>query len=344
MSDNITPKTEGAVAAPKVEVKTANTLHLSSSPHFSLKMKTQYIMAAVLVALLPECIAGIVFFGWKALVTILVSVTSCVLFEFLFQLATKQKIVVSNLSAAVTGVLLALVCSPTVPWWMIVIASACAVIVAKGLFGGIGSNVFNPALTGRAVLVIAFPAAMGARWLEPHTIDAISSATTLSALKSGATDTIDYLQFFLGNRAGCIGETSILLILISFLFLLVCRIIDWRAPLAMVGTVAIGAFISGLVKTGTLSGAGNEVLINLLSGGLLFGATFMVTDYATTPVTKPGRLVFGFGCGLITFLIRRFGGYPEGVMFSILIMNAVAPFLNNLTDRMYGYGKKAGRR
>ena len=322
----------------------SNKIHLSSSPHFSFKLKTQYIMAGVLIALLPECIAGIVFFGWRALVTILVSVASCVLFEYLFQLATKQKIVVSNLSAAVTGVLLALVCPPTIPWWMIVIGAACAVIVAKGLFGGIGSNVFNPALTGRAVLFIGFPAAMGSRWLEPHTIDAISSATSLSQLKSGAIDSIDYLQFFLGNRAGCIGETSILLILISFIFLLATKIIDWRAPVTMVLTVIAGAFISGLAKTGTISGAGNEILINLLTGGLLFGATFMVTDYATTPVTKPGRLVFGFGCGLITFLIRRFGGYPEGVMFSILIMNAIAPFLNNLTVRMYGYGKKAGRR
>lgn len=322
----------------------SNKIHLSSSPHFSFKLKTQYIMAGVLIALLPECIAGIVFFGWRALVTILVSVASCVLFEYLFQLATKQKIVVSNLSAAVTGVLLALVCPPTIPWWMIVIGAACAVIVAKGLFGGIGSNVFNPALTGRAVLFISFPAAMGSRWLEPHTIDAISSATSLSQLKSGAIDSIDYLQFFLGNRAGCIGETSILLILISFIFLLATKIIDWRAPVTMVLTVIAGAFISGLAKTGTISGAGNEILINLLTGGLLFGATFMVTDYATTPVTKPGRLVFGFGCGLITFLIRRFGGYPEGVMFSILIMNAIAPFLNNLTVRMYGYGKKAGRR
>ena len=319
-------------------------IHLSSSPHFSLKMKTQYIMAAVLVALLPECIAGVVFFGWRALVTILVSVASCVLFEFLFQKITNQKVVISNLSAAVTGVLLALVCPPTIPWWMVVIGAACAIIVAKGLFGGIGSNVFNPALTGRAVLFISFPAVMGAKWLEPHTIDAISSATVLSGLKSGAVSSIDYAQYFFGNRAGCIGETSILLILISFAFLFVSRIIDWRAPLAMVLTVCCGAFISGLVKTGTLSGAGNEVLINLLTGGLLFGATFMVTDYATAPITKPGRLVFGFGCGLITFLIRRFGGYPEGVMFSILIMNAVAPFLNNLTVRMYGYGKKAGRR
>ena len=321
-----------------------NTIHLSSSPHFSFKMKTQYIMAAVLIALLPEAIAGIVFFGWRALLTILVSVASCVLFEYLFQKATKQKVVISNLSAAVTGLLLALVCPPTIPWWMVVIGSACAIIIAKGLFGGIGSNVFNPALTGRAVLFISFPSVMGARWLEPHTVDAISSATVLSSLKSGAVDSIDYLQYFLGNRAGCIGETSILLILISFIFLLAARIIDWRAPLTMVLTVVLGAFISGLAKSGSLSGAGNEILINLLTGGLLFGATFMVTDYATTPVTKPGRLVFGTGCGLITFLIRRFGGYPEGVMFSILIMNAIAPFLNNLTVRMYGYGKKAGRR
>ena len=321
-----------------------NTIHLSSSPHFSFKMKTQYIMAAVLIALLPEAIAGIVFFGWRALLTILVSVASCVLFEYLFQKATKQKVVISNLSAAVTGLLLALVCPPTIPWWMVVIGSACAIIIAKGLFGGIGSNVFNPALTGRAVLFISFPSVMGARWLEPHTVDAISSATVLSSLKSGAVDSIDYLQYFLGNRAGCIGETSILLILISFIFLLAARIIVWRAPLTMVLTVILGAFISGLAKSGSLSGAGKEILINLLTGGLLFGATFMVTDYATTPVTKPGRLVFGAGCGLITFLIRRFGGYPEGVMFSILIMNAIAPFLNNLTVRMYGYGKKAGRR
>lgn len=321
-----------------------NTIHLSSSPHFSFKMKTQYIMAAVLIALLPEAIAGIVFFGWRALLTILVSVASCVLFEYLFQKATKQKVVISNLSAAVTGLLLALVCPPTIPWWMIVIGSACAIIIAKGLFGGIGSNVFNPALTGRAVLFISFPSVMGARWLEPHTVDAISSATVLSSLKSGAVDSLDYLQYFLGNRAGCIGETSIILILISFIFLLAARIIDWRAPLTMVLTVVLGAFISGLAKSGSLSGAGKEILINLLTGGLLFGATFMVTDYATTPVTKPGRLVFGAGCGLITFLIRRFGGYPEGVMFSILIMNAIAPFLNNLTVRMYGYGKKAGRR
>lgn len=322
-------------------------LHLSSSPHFSAGFKTQYIMAAVLLAMLPECIYGVVIFGWRALVTILVSVASCVFFEFIFQKITKQKVRINNLSACVTGVLLALVSPSTVPWWVIVIGAAVAIIVAKGLFGGIGSNVFNPALTGRAFLFLSFPVIMGAQWAAPGAgIDAVSSATTLSAIKTGLvnTENFEYLKFFLGNRAGCIGETSILLILISFLFLLVTKVIDWRAPFAMVGTVAVCTFIASIISTGNAATAGKEVLMYLLTGGLIFGATFMVTDYATAPVTKPGRLIFGFGCGLITFLIRRFGGYPEGVMFSILIMNSVAPFLNNFTVRMYGYGKKGNRR
>ena len=313
-------------------------LFVSSSPHFNFKCSTQMIMGTVLIALLPEIIMGIVLFGFAALIRILVSVASCVLFEFLFQKVTKQKIVIANLSACVTGVMMALVCPPTAPVWMFVVGAAVAMIVAKGLFGGIGSNVFNPALTGRAFMFLSFPAAMGACWMTPKTlggsIDAISSATTLSAIKAGTFLIEDgtLWQYFLGNRAGCIGETSILLILISFAFLALAHIIDWRAPVAMVGTVALCSLI-----------AGENVAMSLMTGGLMFGATFMVTDYATAPITKKGRLVFGFGCGLITFLIRKFGGYPEGVMFSILIMNSVAPFLNNLTARKYGYGKKAGR-
>lgn len=313
-------------------------LFVSSSPHFNLKCSTQMIMGTVLVALLPEIIMGIVLFGLAALIRILVSVASCVLFEFLFQKVTKQKIVIANLSACVTGVMMALVCPPTAPVWIFVVGAAVAIIVAKGLFGGIGSNVFNPALTGRAFMFLSFPAAMGASWMTPKTLggslDAISSATTLSAIKAGSFVIEDgtLWQYFIGNRAGCIGETSVLLILISFAFLALARIIDWRAPVAMVGTVALCSLI-----------AGENVAMSLMTGGLIFGATFMVTDYATAPITKKGRLVFGFGCGLITFLIRKFGGYPEGVMFSILIMNSVAPFLNNLTARKYGYGKKAGR-
>ena len=217
---------------------------------------------------------------------------------------------------------------------MVVLGALVAMVVAKGLFGGIGSNVFNPALTGRAFMFISFPAAMGACWFNPE-IDAVSGATILSQIKNGAvTATPDlYMQYFLGNRAGCIGETSILLILISFAFLALIHVIDWRAPLAMVATTAFFTLVTG-----------GDVLLALLTGGLLFGATFMVTDYATAPLTGYGRLVFGFGCGLITFLIRKLGGYPEGVMFSILIMNCFTPFLNNLTRRMYGYGKKGNRR
>ncbi len=315
----------------------SNKIHVSSSPHFNLKCNTTMIMGTVLFALLPEIIMGIVLFRWAALIRILVSVASCVLFEFCFQKMTKQKVVIGNLSACVTGVMMALVSPPTAPVWIFVVGAAVAMIVAKGLFGGIGSNVFNPALTGRAFMFLSFPAAMGASWLTPKTIstvDAISSATTLSAMKAGtfAVEQGTYWQYFIGNRAGCIGETSTLLILISFAFLALAHIIDWRAPVAMVGTVAICSCI-----------AGENVAMALMTGGLMFGATFMVTDYATAPLTKKGRLIFGFGCGLITFLIRRLGGYPEGVMFSILIMNSVAPFLNNLTARKYGYGKKAGR-
>ena len=315
----------------------SSKIHVSSSPHFNLKCNTTMIMGTVLVALLPEIIMGIVLFGVAALIRILVSVASCVCFEYLFQKVTKQKIVIGNLSACVTGVMMALVSPSTAPVWMFVVGAAVAMIVAKGLFGGIGSNVFNPALTGRAFMFLSFPAAMGASWMAPKivaAVDAVSSAPTLPPIKAGtfAVEQGTYWQYFIGNRAGCIGETSTLLILISFAFLALAHIIDWRAPVAMVGTVAICSCI-----------AGEDVAMALMTGGLMFGATFMVTDYATAPLTKKGRLVFGFGCGLITFLIRKFGGYPEGVMFSILIMNSVAPFLNNLTARKYGYGKKAGR-
>lgn len=311
-----------------------NKIHLSSSPHFTEGLSTQKVMLTVIISMLPECIAGVMFFGAAALVRIIVSVASCVAFEGLYQKITKQKIRISNLSAVVSGILLALVIPSTTPVWMVVLGALVAMVVAKGLFGGIGSNVFNPALTGRAFMFISFPAAMGACWFNPE-IDAVSGATILSQIKNGAvTATPDlYMQYFLGNRAGCIGETSILLILISFLFLFSTHIIDWRAPVAMVATTALCTLLSG-----------GDVLLALLTGGLLFGATFMVTDYATAPLTGYGRLVFGFGCGLITFLIRKLGGYPEGVMFSILIMNCFTPFLNNLKRRMYGYGKKGNRR
>ncbi len=337
-----------------------NKLHLSSSPHFKSSWTTQKIMLTVLICMLPECAAGVYFFGIRALVTILTSVASCILFEALFQIITKQEVVIKNLSAAVTGVLLALVLPSTTPVWMTVLGAFVAVVIAKGLFGGIGSNVFNPALTGRAVLFISFPAVLGASWLNPQAdinkwsfaqtslknLDAVSSATVLSQIKAGTFQANKeiWITYLFGNRSGCIGETAIVLILLSFLILVAGKIIDWRAPLGMVFTAALATFLESLVKNHQLVLAASDVITCLLTGGLLFGATFMITDYATAPVTKWGRFIFGCGAGLITFLIRSFGNYPEGVMFSILIMNAIAPFLNNITGRKYGYGKKGHRR
>ena len=304
-----------------------NEIYLSSSPHFSDKSSTSGIMLAVVIALLPLCVYGVILFGLPALVTIIVSTACCVVFEMLFQMATKQTITIKDCSAIVTGILLALVLPPTTPIWMTMLGSAFSIIVAKSFFGGLGANIFNPALVGRAFMFVSFPSELGATWLQPGA-DAISSATVLSTIKAGsfAANSDTYIKYFLGNRAGCIGETSIILILLAFIYLFVTRIIDGKATISMVATVALATWISG-----------GDVVMALISGGLLFGAVFMVTDYATTPVTSWGRIAFGIGCGLITFLIRKFGGYPEGVMFSILIMNAVTPFLNKLTSRKYGY-------
>ena len=304
-----------------------NEIYLSSSPHFSDKSSTSGIMLAVVIALLPLCVYGVILFGIPALVTIIVSTACCVVFEMLFQMATKQTITIKDCSAIVTGILLALVLPPTTPIWMTMLGSAFSIIVAKSFFGGLGANIFNPALVGRAFMFVSFPSELGATWLQPGA-DAISSATVLSTIKAGsfAANSDTYLKYFLGNRAGCIGETSIILILLAFIYLFVTRVIDGKATISMVATVALATWISG-----------GDVVMALISGGLLFGAVFMVTDYATTPVTSWGRIAFGIGCGLITFLIRKFGGYPEGVMFSILIMNAVTPFLNKLTSRKYGY-------
>lgn len=328
-----------------------NSIYLSSSPHFSRGLSTRGIMLAVIIALLPEFVYGVILFGIKALVNVLVSVASAVAFEALFQFLCRKKVSVDDCSAVVTGLLLGLSCPASVPVWMIILGAMVAVVVAKGLFGGLGANVFNPALIGRAFLFVSFPTVMGAQWIVPaissvDAADAVSSATVMSRVSSGALSvTPDVVkEFFFGRMAGCIGETSVILILLSFIFLLVIGVIDWRAPAAMAGTVAAGSFILALVKTGSCSDAFIKMLSEICAGGLMFGAVFMITDYSTAPVTKPGRLVFGFGAGLITFLIRNFGGYPEGVMFSILIMNAVAPFLNNLTCRKYGYGKKASAR
>lgn len=300
------------------EVKRMN-LFVSPHPHFSQGLTTKKIMLTVCASLLPLCVWGVYLFGIRALITILVSVAACIAFDFLYKRVTKRGGPGTDGSAIVTGLLLAMVLPPAIPVWMTILGALFAIVAAKEFFGGLGANVFNPALSGRAMLFISFPAAMTS-WVAPF--DGVSGATVLSG------KAVSYVDMFIGREAGCIGESSALLILIAFGALLALKIIDWRAPVAMVAVVAVCTIISG-----------NDVTEQVLSGGLLFGAVFMTTDYTTSPVTRGGRLVFGAGCGLITFLIRQFGGYPEGVMFSILIMNIVSPFLNNIIPKKYGYVK-----
>jgi electron transport complex protein RnfD len=298
-------------------------------------------MFVVVLTLLPLAAYGVWLFGVPALVTIVASVASTVIFESLFRLVIKQDVRAGDFSAVITGLLLALVLPPTTPVWMTVLGALFAVVVAKEFFGGLGANVFNPALSGRAFLLISFATPL-TTWIAPHSVDGMSTATPLSFIKptEGAVMTASaiaeklglssdlalYWKLFIGERAGCIGEGAIFYILIVGVILAVTKIIDWRAPVAMVVTAVAVTSLAGI-----------DPLLTLLSGGLLFGAVFMATDYATTPVTPSGRLIFGAGCGLIASLIRLFGGYPEGVMFSILIMNALVPFLNKIITRKYGW-------
>lgn len=328
-----------------------NEIYLSSSPHFGSPITPKHVMFVVIAALLPVAAYGVWLFGIPALMTILVAVASTVVSEAAFRRIIKEDVRVGDLSAVVTGLLLAMVLPPSTPLWMTALGGAFAIVVAKEFFGGLGANVFNPALTGRAFLFISFAVPM-TTWTAPRVlagaaapvVDAMSAATPLSFIKPGeaailsAVEIADkaglasafdlYKSYFLGLRAGCIGEGAIFLILLAFAVLVLTKVIDWRAPVAMVATTVAVTAIAGI-----------DPVLTLLSGGLLFGATFMVTDYATSPVTPYGRLLFGAGCGLITALIRVFGGYPEGVMFSILIMNMIVPFLNKIIVKKYGWVK-----
>jgi electron transport complex protein RnfD len=334
-------------------------LLLSSSPHINSPVFTRSLMANVLIALAPTAIFGVVLYGVPALLTILVSVASAVAAEALFRTLIGKEIRVGDLSAAVTGLLLALVIPPGTPLWMTALGAVFAVVVAKEFFGGLGANVFNPALIGRAFLLMSFPAAITS-WTIPETfsrglVDGASSATPLGIVKlsldggrsffealsevganftaSGLAAAGDYWTvvktLFLGNHGGCIGESSGLLILLGGLYLLITKTIDWRAPASMAAAAVLASLTLGL-----------DPLFTLLGGGLLFGALFMATDYVTAPVSAVGKLLFGFGAGIITVLIRKWGNYPEGVSYGILIMNALTPFLNRLLQKKYGFVPK----
>lgn len=303
---------------------------VSSSPHIREKSTVQTMMMDVLIALLPATFAGIYFFKFRALLVILVSVLSCVGFEYLWQRLTKQKITILDLSAAVTGLLLAFNLPASVPLWIPVIGSAFAIIIVKQFFGGVGQNIMNPALAGRAFLLASWPVQM-TNW----TVDGVSAATALGILKEGTGTLPTLMNVFIGNVGGTIGETSALALLLGGAYLLVKRIISWHIPGVYIGTVFVLTLVLG--RNGFMSG---NALYELFVGGLMLGAFFMATDYTTSPITKKGQIIFALGCGVLTSVIRIYGGYPEGVSYSLLIMNLFVPLIDKYTNpRVFGGAK-----
>ena len=302
-------------------------LRLSIAPHIRSGETTSRLMLNVIIALVPCAIAGIYNFGMDALVVLAVSMITAVAAEYLFQVITRRPVRVGDLSALVTGMILGLNLPPSAPWWMAMVGSAFAIIIVKELFGGIGCNFMNPALTARAVLLASWPVFMTTfvnptYWAEG--VDAVATATPLAAGGAGALD------LFLGRIPGSIGEVSKVMILVGLAFLLITRTISWRIPVIMV------------VTTGLLSWAfGSDPLAAVLSGGLMFGAVFMATDYTTSPMTAKGQILYAVGCGLIVAVIRAFGNYPEGVTYGILVMNIVTPLIDKyVRNRVYGHGKE----
>ena len=310
-------------------------LTVASSPHIASPIDTRNLMRDVLIALVPAMVFGVVFFGPRALVATIVSVIACEFFEWAYRKIMKKSTVNGDLSAAVTGVLLAFVCAPTLPYWMLVIGDFFAIVVVKQLFGGLGKNFLNPALAGRAFLMLCYPVAM-TTWVVPGIggdvwaniigntttmsgADVVTGATPLSVdfMHSGVLPDVSIGEAFVGQVGGCIGEISALALLAGGLYLIARGVIRARIPVAYIATVAVLTFIFPM--------GGNDRLTwmayQLFTGGLFLGAFFMATDYVTSPVTKKGEVIYGIGCGLLTVFIRYFGGYPEGVSYSILIMN-----------------------
>lgn len=321
---------------------------LSSSPHVRHADSTRTIMRDVLLALLPALGGAVWFFGLRALVLALVSVAGCVFFEWFYRRLMHLDGTVGDLSAAVTGLLLAMVCPVTTPYWVILIGDLFAIVLVKQLFGGIGKNFMNPALAARAFL-FSWPAIM-TTWVSAgsrvsalsytqEAVDAVTTATPLAALRTGVLPTDTLSDVFFGGIAGSMGETSALLLLVGFAYLLIRRVITPRIPLCMIGTVAVLSL---------LFPQGNDPLVwtayQVCSGGLLLGAIFMATDYVTSPVTKWGQVIFAVGCGALTFFIRTFGSYPEGVSYAILVMNACVVLLDKIgIPKRFGVQKEGTR-
>ena len=297
---------------------------MAAGPHIHSADSSRRIMLDVIIALLPASIAAVVLFGLQAALMICVCVAAAVVSEFLFNLIARRDQSVGDLSAVVTGLLLALNLSTNVPLWQCALGSVFAIVLVKCAFGGMGHNFANPAITARIFLLMAFTSTV-AGGAMPRLVDAVSSATPLDLIGAEGAELPTLGQMFLGLRGGAIGEGCILALLIGFAYLLARRVIHWQTPVIFMGTV----FVCFLISSGSFSVA----LYELLAGGLVLGAVFMATDYTTTPITAEGRMLFALGCGLLTFVIRRFCSLPEGVSYSILCMNILSPWLEKWTRR-----------
>jgi len=305
-------------------------LRVSLAPHIRTADSTRRLMLDVLIALIPASLAGVYFFGPNALMLLVLSTASAVLAEYVWQKLMKLPVRVNDLSAAVTGLLLGLNLPPQAPWWIAVAGSVVAVILVKQLFGGIGDNFMNPALAARAVLLASWPVHMTVYTLPTmwSGADAVTSATVLSGHPAGTMD------LFLGNIPGCIGEVSKLAILLGLAYLLIRKTITWHVPVIFLGVTALLAWAMGAQGGFTFDG---DPLAAILSGGVLFGAVFMATDYSTSPMTAKGQVVFAIGCGVIVSIIRAYGKYPEGVTYAILLMNIASPLIDRfMRPRVYG--------
>ena len=294
-------------------------LIVSVSPHIRAREDVRAIMSDVIFALSPALVASIIFFGWRALLIVSVSIFFSVASEFFWQKLWRKKITVGDLSSVVTGMLLAFVLPPSSPLWMVAIGAFVAITLGKQIFGGLGYNPFNPALVARAVLLASWPVYM-TTWTRPF--DGVTTASPLGIVKMELDQRLpSYLEMFLGNRAGCLGEISVLALLLGVAYLLYKKQITWHIPVSFIGTVGLVCLLFN-----------RDPLFNIMAGGLILGAFFMATDLVTSPLTKKGKLVFGVGCGLLTVLIRFTGGFPEGVCYSILIMNMLTPIIDKITE------------
>ncbi len=298
---------------------------VSGTPHVRSKESIQSIMRDVIIALIPATAAGIYYFGLNALILIIASIVSCVVFEALYQKATKKPVTVSDLSAVVTGLLLAMNLPAAAPVWVAIVGGAFAIIFAKQLFGGLGQNFINPALAGRAFLLASYPTEM-TTWSVPTGLaaDAATYATPLAQMKAGALDA-NLLDLFIGRCGGTIGETCAIALIIGGVYLLYKHVISWKIPVIYIATVFI--LFAAIGRHGV-----RMPVHEILAGGVMLGGIFMATDYASSPVTPKGQIIFAVGAGLLTYLIRTFGGYPEGVSYSILIMNCCVPLIERFTE------------